>query len=138
MGRKYTVRDQTQLHFVTFTVINWLDIFIRNSYKEKFRESLEYCQKHKGLNVHAYCIMTSHVHLIVSVRDGGNLSDVIRDLKSFTAREIVRLISENGQESRREWLLCMFERAGKKNKRNGLFQFFGNNTITLSNYQPIC
>jgi len=124
MGRKYSIRDQEELHFVTFTIINWLDVFIRNIYKEKLIESLQYCQSQKGLQVSAYCIMTSHVHLILSVEKGGNLSDVIRDLKSYTSREIVKMIRENKQESRRELLLWLFERAGKKNKRNGKCQFW--------------
>ena len=68
--------------------------------------------------------MTSHVHLILSVDEGKELSGVIRDLKSFTSRERFKLIEENMHESRRERLLWMFERAGKKNKRNGKFQFW--------------
>ena len=37
MGRKYIINDQTQLFFVTFTVVYWLDVFIRDVYKETFR-----------------------------------------------------------------------------------------------------
>ena len=79
MGRKYAIRDKGAVYFVTFTVVNWIDVFIRNDYKEIIIDSLKYCQTNKGLNVHAYCIMTSHVHLILSVQDGFVLSDVIRD-----------------------------------------------------------
>ena len=34
MGRKYAIRDQGGLYFVTFTVVNWIDLFIRDEYKE--------------------------------------------------------------------------------------------------------
>ena len=134
MGRKYVIKDQTQLYFVTFTVINWLDVFIRDIYKEKIIASLRFCQEHKGLEVHAYCIMTSHIHLILSAKEGFNLSNIIRDLKSHTAREIVKLIKENKKESRREWLVWFFERAGRKNKRNSKHQFWQqhNHPIELS------
>jgi len=68
--------------------------------------------------------MTSHVHLILSVTEG-ELSDVIRDLKSYTSREIRKEVGNKElPESRREWLIWMFERAGKKNKRNHDFQFW--------------
>ena len=67
MGRKYAIRDQHAIHFVTFTVVYWLDIFIRDAYRQIILDSLVFCHNHKGLNVHAYCIMTSHVHLILSV-----------------------------------------------------------------------
>jgi putative transposase len=70
MGRKYAIRDQLSVHSVTFTVVNWIDIFIRDQYKELVLSSLQYCQTNKYLQVHAYCIMTSHVYLIVSVSEG--------------------------------------------------------------------
>jgi putative transposase len=63
MGRKYAIRDQEALHFVTFTVVNWVDLFIRDEYKYILIESLRYCQKNKGLKIHAWCIMTSHAPL---------------------------------------------------------------------------
>ena len=74
MGRKYAIYDQEALHFVTFTVVNWVDLFIRDEYKQTIIDSLKYCQQRKGLNVHAYCIMTSHIHLILSVDRGKKLS----------------------------------------------------------------
>ena len=122
MGRKYVIKDQQAIHFVTFTVVNWIDLFIRDDYKKILLDSLSYCIENKGLQVHAYCIMTSHVHLILSSEN--NLSDVIRDFKSHTSRKLKESIQTNMYESRREWLLWMFERAGKKNKRNGSFQLW--------------
>jgi len=56
MSRKYKIKDQDKLHFVTFTVVYWIDIFIRNDYKAVFLESVRYCQKNKGLEVYAWCI----------------------------------------------------------------------------------
>lgn len=134
MGRKYAIRDQQGLYFVTFTVVNWIDLFIRDEYKETIVESLNYCKIHKGLRLYAYCIMTSHIHLIVSSEEGNNLSDVIRDFKSYTSSQLKNKIKENGKESRREWLIWMFERAGKKNKRNNSFQLWqqNNHPIELS------
>lgn len=123
MGRKYSIKDQQGIYFVTFTVIKWLDLFIRDQYKEIFIESLRYCQENKGLKVYGYCVMTSHVHLILSVEEGNELSGVIRDIKSFTSRKI-RLELEGAQyESRREFLLWMMKREGERNKRNKGFQF---------------
>ena len=134
MGRKYAIYDQQGIHFVTFTVVNWIDLFIRDEYKQIIIESLQYCQENKGLKVHAFCIMTSHIHLILSVDDGRRLSDVIRDLKSFTSTRLKKIIQEHPQESRKEWLMWMFERAGKKNKRNNSFQLWQqhNHPIELS------
>ena len=44
MSRKYKIRDQEQLYFVTFTVVDWIDIFIRDEYRSIIIESIKYCQ----------------------------------------------------------------------------------------------
>jgi REP element-mobilizing transposase RayT len=82
MGRKYSFRDNRQLYFVTFTVVHWVDVFIREDYRKILYESIKYCQTNKGLEVYAYCIMTSHVHLIIGT-ENGSLSDIVRDFKSY-------------------------------------------------------
>lgn len=43
MSRKYKIKNQEKLYFVTFTVINWIDIFIRNEYRNVFLESVRFC-----------------------------------------------------------------------------------------------
>ena len=53
MSRKFKIRDQEAVHFVTFTIIHWLDIFIRVEYRDIFLDSIRYCQKYKGLEVYA-------------------------------------------------------------------------------------
>ncbi|MBB5396212.1 transposase [Mucilaginibacter sp. AK015] len=107
--------------FITLPVVGWIDVFTRNDYCEEFIRNLEYCRKNKGLKVYAYCIMSNHIHLIAAHYDG-KLPAVIRDLKSYTAKRIIEMISDNLQESRKEWMLYMF-------------RFFANNTSQNSQYQ---
>jgi len=42
-------------------------------------DSLEFCQKEKGLNIHGWCLMSNHIHLLVSAKEEYNLSDILRD-----------------------------------------------------------
>lgn len=139
IARKYAIGDQEAIYFVTFTVVNWIDLFIRDEYRKIILKSLKYCQANKGLIVHAYCIMTSHVHLIVSAGESNNLSDVIRDYKSYTSGALKKSIKDHPQESRKEWEIWMFERAGKKNERNQNFQLWQqhNHPIELSTKEMI-
>ena len=127
MSEKYKIRNQDMLYFVTFTVIQWLDVFIRREYKDILLESLRYCQKNKGLEVWAYCIMTSHAHMILGRRGEPGLEGIIRDIKKFTSTEIIKAIKDNPQESRKELLLWLFERAGKNNSNNTNYQFWQQN-----------
>ena len=124
MARKYAIRNQEEFYFVTFTVVYWLDVFIREEYRNIFLDSLRYCQKEKGLLIGAYCIMSSHVHLAIGTTGTNKLEDIIRDLKSYTARHIRKYMQNNPQESRKEWMLWMMEKAGKKKSNNKDFQFW--------------
>ncbi|MCL6260805.1 hypothetical protein M3O96_17010 [Aquiflexum sp. TKW24L] len=54
MSRKFKIRDQDKLYFVTFTVIEWIDLFTRREYRDIFLDSLRYCQEFKGLDLCAY------------------------------------------------------------------------------------
>ncbi|MCB0494244.1 MAG: transposase [Cyclobacteriaceae bacterium] len=124
MSRKYKIRDQEKLHFVTFTIVQWLDVFIRREYSDIFLDSLRYCQKSKGLEVYAFCIMSSHAHLIIGRNGDNKLEDIIRDIKKYTSVKIIEAIRNNPTESRRDWLLKKFEEAGMNNKHNNRYQFW--------------
>ena len=136
MSRKYKIRDQDKLHFVTFTVVEWIDVFIRNEYKEIFLDSVKYCQKNKGLEVYAWVIMTNHIHMILRATPDHMLENIIRDLKSHTSRTIRQLLEKPDflGESRRKWMLQLMKGAGKKNNNNHDFQFWQqhNHPIELS------
>ena len=123
MSGKYKPGEDAIPHFLTFTVIGWIDVFSRETYKEKLLESLQYCIEEKGLAVHAWVIMTNHVHLIVSTKNN-KIADVVRDIKKYTSRQIIELIEQNPKESRKEWMLNIFSFAGKSNNNNKNYQFW--------------
>ena len=112
MGFAYNIKDQGAVHYVTFTVHQWADVFTRDIYIDELLNSLRYCQSQKGLEVFAWVIMTNHMHMIIRAKDE-NLSDVIRDFKKFTSKAIYKAIIENEKESRKEWLLKVLNYNGK-------------------------
>ncbi len=134
MALKYKINDQREFYFVTFTVINWVDIFTRDCYREVFTSSIKYCQKNKGLLVGAWVIMTNHVHMINGTDGTHKLEDIIRDLKSYTSRHIRLQLEQSTTESRKNWIMFLFNRAGINNNNNKDFQFWiqDNHPIQLS------
>jgi len=68
--------------------------------------------------------MTNHVHIIAKAREGYLLTNIIRDLKKYTSKQIMKSIAENQQESRKEWMLSIFRKAGEYNTNNTHFQFW--------------
>lgn len=123
MSSKYKPREQENPHFITFTIVGWIDIFTRDLYKEIFVTSLDFCIKNKGIDLHAWVVMTNHVHLIVSTKKN-NISDFVRDIKQFTCKEIINSIQNNSRESRKEWMINMFDYVGITNKKNVYFQLW--------------
>src|SRR5215207_5025956 len=64
----YKIRNKKEIHFVSFAVVEWIDVFTRKEYRDIFIESLKHCQEKKELRLHAWCVMSNHVHLIISAR----------------------------------------------------------------------
>jgi len=116
MSEGYQIRDQHLAHFVTFQVVAWMDLFTRRCYRDIVVDSLNYCVAKKELQVHAWVIMSNHVHCILKSKNG-KLSDTIRDFKSHTSREFMKVVDTN-IESRREWMKRQFiYEAGKRDKK---------------------
>ena len=139
MSRNYKFHNPEGLYFVSFAVVYWLDVFTRNDYKDVLVESLDYCQKNKGMEICAWCIMTNHVHLIFRIVDGGKPQQVLGDFKRFTSKKLVQIIQDNPRESRKEYLLEQFKRAGELSSNVNKYQFWrhDNKPIELWSHRVI-
>jgi REP element-mobilizing transposase RayT len=113
MSRKYKFHNPEGVYSVTLAVQGWVDVFTRNEYKNILIENLAYCMLNKGLELFAWCSRflsgDNHVHLIARAEEGHTLSDILRDYKKFTSKTVLKAISDNQRESRKEWLVKQFE-----------------------------
>lgn len=122
MKEGYIIKDQEKTHFITVTIIDWIDVFTRKEYKDIVIDCLNYCIKNKGMILYGYVIMSNHIHLILQ-SSLGKLSDLVRDFKKFTAKTILEKINK-GSESRKEWMLDRFKKAAETHVRNKNYQFW--------------
>ena len=111
MSRNYKFYNPEGAYFVSFAVVEWIDVFTRNEYKNILLDSLGFCQKHKGMEVYAWCIMTNHMHLVFRSTGEDKPEYLLGDFKRFTSRKVIQAIIENPKESRKEWLLEQFKKA---------------------------
>ena len=129
------MHEEGRAYFLTLTVVDWIDVFTRKNHKLTIVKSLQYCQKHKGLEIFGWCLLPSHLHMIVRSNGKHELWSIIRDFKKFTSRKIIHQIIDE-PESRREWLLDKFAFAGKhlKSIKNHKFWQSGNHAEVI--YSP--
>ena len=123
MSTGYQVYNQNAVYYLTFQVVEWVDVFTRLQYKEIAINSFDYCRRSKGLELFAYVIMTNHIHLIARAKDNFQLSDIIRDYKKYTANALLKEMKKP-TESRRDWILKRFEFSAVAHQRNSKYQLW--------------
>jgi REP element-mobilizing transposase RayT len=124
MSRAYKMHHKDGYYFISFATVAWFDLFTRVIYKDILLDSIRYCQKEKGLVIHAWCIMTNHVHLVISRQGDLEISGILRDLKKYTSKTLIKAIQDNIQESRKDLILYIFKSAGEYNPNNKTFQLW--------------
>jgi putative transposase len=131
----YKIRNTAGIHFVTFAVVEWIDVFSRKLYKDLLVDSLRYCQLNKDLNLYAWCLMTNHLHMIMSARNH-DCSGILRDFKKFTSKQLLAAIEDNPHESRRDWMMPIFRSQGEQNSNNTKYQFWRHDNHPIEIYSP--
>lgn len=131
MSEVYKIRDQSKLYFITFATVEWIDVLTRWQYKDLVLDSIRHCQKEKGLEVYAWCIMSNHLHMIIGTEGKNKMEDIVRDFKKYTSVHICKAIENNQQESRKKWMLWMFGQIASKSPKHVKYAFWQNN------YHPI-
>ena len=116
------IDKQDSAYFITFTVVEWVNVFGNEEYKFKLCNSLNYCTDNKGMEIFAYVLMNTHMHLLAASNEN-NLSDIIRDFKKFTSCTII-LSLEKKNTAITKTLLEIFSMAANKHSRNKKYQLW--------------
>ena len=122
MSYAYQIHKQDAAYFLTPTAVEWADAFMRREHKQIICDSLNYCVDVKRLEIFAYVIMSSHMHMIARAKEG-NLSDIIRDFKKFTSAMLIKDF-RTSTESRSGWMLDLFKAGGEKQKKKSSMQLW--------------
>src|SRR5690606_36011756 len=82
-----------------------------------------------------YIKIINQIHFIVKTK-ADKLSNLIRELKKFTAKSILEKI-QNEPEGRRVWMLERFKKATETHSRNKTFQFwqYGNHAEEIYSHK---
>ncbi len=130
----YSEKITCNMYFATITVVDWIDVFTRPIYKDIIVSSLNFCIANKGLVVYGWVIMTNHIHLLIGCDDDHSITNIIRDFKTYTSRQIHKAIEDNIQESRKDWMLNRFTFASLYDSKHQGFVFWqdGNHLLEIT------
>jgi len=110
---------------LTWSVVDWIDVFVVDCYRKVIPDSLRFCQRVKGLRVHAWVVMTNEVQIVASAPADKALWTIVRDSKAFTSAEVhrtLRMLEPN--PVRQRWLAERLVREGLRNPANWDFQLW--------------
>ena len=126
--------NTNQLYFITFTTVNWLDIFTRLEYKNIIVDTLNYYVDKNKIEIHSYVIMSNHIHMIARSSEDSTLSKFIREFKSYTSKKLYNSITSNPKESRKDIMIPIFTHNGNENIKNSSIQVWQNGSYPVLLY----
>ncbi len=89
---------EESIFFVTTTVVRFLRVFSNPAICDILIANLKYYQTVYKYEILAYVIMPSHFHWIVAIEPHlGTISDIMRDIKRSTSKEIISYLKSNSQ-----------------------------------------
>jgi len=83
-------------YLVTTNVKDRQPLFVEHGCCQIVIGGIGFLRTRLGHKVHAYVLMPDHLHLVVTPREGGNVSQVMHSLKLYTARQIGALLGSKG------------------------------------------
>lgn len=88
---RYRIVADVGLYYVTFTVVEWLPVFIEQAACKIIIDSFNFCIKNKSLGVNAYVIMPTHLHAILFDVEfhAERLKHTLDDMRKFTGRQLL-------------------------------------------------
>ena len=100
-------------YFVTTTAVGHAHLFRRDVIKRIILDSLHHLRTTRKIKLFVFVIMPNHIHIIAQFSEEYPLSDVMRDFKKFTARQIYRHFQAEGNTK----VLEVLNREGEKVKQ---------------------
>ena len=94
---RYRFHSDGALFYVNFSVVDWLPIFVSEAACKVVTESLNFCHAQKGLRIHAYVIMPTHLHAVLFHADfqAKALEQVLTNFRKFTGRRLADFCAEH-------------------------------------------
>jgi len=88
---RYRIVADVGLYYVTFSIVEWLPVFVDERACKVITDSLNFCVANKSLRVNSYVIMPTHLHAILfdAEFEAQRLKHTLDDMRKFTGRRLL-------------------------------------------------
>jgi putative transposase len=124
-------------YLLTLNIVDKIDLFVRPAYKRVIADALNHFIQSQGLYLYSWCLMSSHLHLVLRTNDGAAPAYFERDFKKYTTPALLKTI-EMEMDLRREWMFRLFEDYGLSLRRLEKYHLWQNcsSPLRIPNDQP--
>ncbi len=93
---RYQITSETSVYYITFSIVDWLPVFVSTPAFEAVTKSLSFSHERKGLRINAYVVMPTHIHAVVfdAAFDSVRLKRTLDEFRRFTGRRLADLVDE--------------------------------------------
>ncbi len=84
----------TKTYFITTTVTHFTSLFHIRPLSQILLNTMSYSFNKFRVSLHGYVIMPNHIHLLLTMNEIRNVSECIGQMKSFSAKEIIKWCKE--------------------------------------------
>ena len=91
-----TINIENHAYFVTSKVYRNINLFIYEEFCNILIDNLNFYRNKFKVKILGYVIMLDHLHTIIWPQGKDSISDIMRDFKKQTAKEIIKIIREGG------------------------------------------
>lgn len=122
-GRSFLIDEH--FFFATTTVVRFTPIFSETRYCDILINNIKFYQKKYQFDILAYVIMPTHFHWIVEVNPhSGTISDIMRDIKKFTAYQIFDHLEETKNKNLKKIFVAEANGIPDQNRKLWMKRFY--------------
>lgn len=89
---RYRIHAEGAVYFVTYTIVDWLPVFVSEGACRIVTDSLAFCRDRKSLRINSYVIMPTHLHAIVfhESYSAEPLRKALAEFRTYTGHELTK------------------------------------------------
>jgi putative transposase len=130
---------QQNYYFLTLSVVDWVDVFIRPAYKNIIVDTLNFFAEKKELIIYSWCLMSNHLHILAKLPETYQLPVLLREFKRISSKEIFAALDDELEpECRRGWMMQRFQSPVGVTRHIGKYHFWqdGNHPVLIKDEEP--